>query len=72
MILVKRRPGDSNLKPFTEFNRRTRNANQKNRFKEIQISNKPLSKLKKKQKAVKTAEYLSKKKIADRMDRSKF
>jgi hypothetical protein len=69
MILVKKQPGDSPLKVFSMFNQRTRKANQKNRFKEIQISKKPLSALKKRQKAVATALFLRRKLVSDRTDR---
>lgn len=69
MILVKKQPGDSPLKVFSQFNQRTRKANVKNRFKLIQISNKPLSDLKKRQKRVATEKYLAEKAISDRTDR---
>jgi hypothetical protein len=72
MILVKRKPGDSTMKLISMYNQRTRRANQKNRFKLIQIAQKPLSDLKKKLKKVKKEEYLKNKAVADRSERSKF
>lgn len=69
MILVKKNPGDSSLKVFSLFNQRARKANLKNRFKLIQISTKPLSDLKKRQKRIATEKYLAKKAISDRTDR---
>ncbi len=72
MILVKRRPGDSNLKVYTVFNQRTRKANTKTRYTKIQTQTKPLSHHKKKQKAIKKAAYLQQKEITDRLDRNKF
>jgi hypothetical protein len=72
MILVKRKPGDTTLKIISMYNQRTRRANQKNRFKLIQIAQKPLSHRRKKFKKIKKEEYLKNKAIEDRSERSKF
>jgi len=69
MIYVQRNPEESSTKLVGSFLKRVKKYNLISRKRKTQYHSKPLSKLKKKQKAVKKAQYLADREIAARSSR---
>ncbi len=72
MIKVTRKADESSQKVASNFLKRVKKSNLIARKRKTKVSTKPHSHLVKKRKAIKTAEYLEKKELIDRIGKGKL